>query len=131
MSNRATAHMIGRVVAAPEMKYSESGKGIANFSLAVNNRYKDKDEVSFFRFTAFGATAEMVSKHLSKGRLVSIESEPRQSRWEKDGSNRESVWFMVTHVTFLDSPSKESNSQQGAASSDLPSGHASDEYVPF
>lgn len=115
MANMATCFMIGRVTKEPESKILESGIQMTSFSLAVNSKYKDKETVSFFRHVAFGKTAELCAKHLAKGRQVHLESEPRQNRFEVEGQNRESVSFIVSRVTFLDSPERTDKPPEGPA----------------
>lgn len=115
MANMATCFMIGRVTKDPETKVLESGVQMTSFSLAVNSKYKDKETVSFFRYVAFGKTAELCAKHLAKGRQVHLESTPKQNRFEVDGQSRESISFIVVTVTFLDSPERTEKPSEGPA----------------
>lgn len=64
--------LIGNLTKDPEIHYTPSGTAVANFSLAVNRRYKQgdevKEEVCFVDIVVFGKQAENSGKYLSKGR---------------------------------------------------------------
>ena len=58
--------MMGRLTRDPEVRYSNDNKAVANFTLAVDRRFKrDGDpDADFFFCTAFGKTAEFAEKYL-------------------------------------------------------------------
>ena len=68
--------LMGRLTRDPELKYTKGAEpmAVANFSLAVNRRFKKsgEQEVDFISCVAFGKNAEFVSKYFHKGQLVSI-----------------------------------------------------------
>jgi single-stranded DNA-binding protein len=103
MGSRATTNLIGHVTAAPKCDEYQPGKWLARFTIAVNRRRGEKDEVDYFRCIGFGLLAETVRKHVSKGRLISWDCEPQQHRWEKDDEKREDVSFVGQKLLFLDS----------------------------
>ena len=67
--------LMGRLTRDPEMRYGQSGTGIASFSLAVDRRFKREGqaEADFFNCTAFGKQGEFVEKYLKKGTKVLLE----------------------------------------------------------
>lgn len=81
--------LIGRLTADPVSKYLPSGSAVVEFSIA-NNYYissKNTTEVNYFDVVAFGKTAEIVSKYLTKGKQVAVMGTLRQERWQdKDTS---------------------------------------------
>ena len=70
--------LIGNLGKDPEVKYTPSGMAVARFTLATNERYKDKegnwqDKTEWHNLVAFQRTAEIVGEYLKKGRTVYIE----------------------------------------------------------
>lgn len=78
MSTRNQVKITGNVGQTPELKYTSSNTAFLNISVAVNERYKDKDgqqqtRTTWLRATIWGKRAEGLSKIIKKGQLVSIE----------------------------------------------------------
>jgi len=85
--------IIGNLGRDPEVKYLPSGRAVANFSVATNERYQDKDgnwqdSTEWHRVVFFGKTAETVGQYLSKGSSVYIEGRLKTRSWEQDGQKR-------------------------------------------
>ena len=98
--------VIGRLVADPEAKYIGE-TAVSNFRIAVNRDFKNKDgnyDADFFSVSAFGKTAEMVTKYLTKGRQIAIEARLQSRTYEaQDGSKRNVVELVAQHIEFLGS----------------------------
>lgn len=87
------------------------GTGIvANFSVAVNDRYKDKtgnlvQTTDYVNVQVFGKLAQTVKNHLCKGRKVLVEGRLKQDKWvAADGQKRETMVVRAEQVEFLDAP---------------------------
>ena len=105
--------IMGNLTRDPEIRYNPNGTAVANFSLAVNRRYKQgeefKDEVSYIDVVVFGKQAENCSQYLSKGSAALVEGRLQQRRWETDdGQKKSKVEVVAGNVQFM--PKK----QQGA-----------------
>ena len=79
--------LIGNLGKDPEVKYTPSGTPVAKFTLATNERYKDKDgqwqdRTEWHNITAWARTAEIAGEYLKKGRTVYIEGRLRTDSWE-------------------------------------------------
>ncbi len=79
--------LIGNLGKDPEVKYTPNGTAVAKFSLATNERYKDKDgnwqdRTEWHNITAWARTAEIAGEYLKKGRTVYIEGRLRTDSWE-------------------------------------------------
>ena len=82
----------GRLVRDPELRYTQTGKTVASFTLAVNRRFSHNQEqtADFIPIVVWDKLAEVCSKHLFKGSQVLIEgrmqsyasSQLRGSRWK-------------------------------------------------
>ena len=92
--------LIGRLTRDPELRSTNSGKNIANFSLAVD---RGNDETDFFDVNAWENLGEIVSKYTSKGSKVAVTGRLRLESWETDGQKRSRVVIVAQDVQFLDS----------------------------
>ena len=94
----------GNVTRTPEMKFLSSGHAVVKFSLAHNNKWKDKsgdwqERVSFFEVQAFGPLAENIANSIDKGTRVIVSGRIEQRSWEtEDGSKRSVVEINADEV---------------------------------
>src|SRR5437879_6978304 len=71
--------LVGNLVRDPELRYTPQGTPVCSFSLATNERRKDRatgennDVTTWFRVTLWGGQAETASQYLSRGRLDYID----------------------------------------------------------
>ena len=112
--------LIGRLATDPDLKYTQSGIAVANFRLAVERPFSNKDgerETDFFTVVCWRKLAETVGEYLDKGRLVGVKGRLQVSQWEQDGQKRERVEVVADEVRFLDGKrERESGSQDEVAS---------------
>lgn len=137
MINRVV--LVGRLTRDPEMRTTQSGKSVCDFSIAVQKRIKPQDgspDADFFRVTAWEKTAEYVANYLSKGRLVAVDGRLQSRKYTaQDGSNREVVEVIADNVQGLDRPKDDAGA--GASGEAAPARGAArtaaspDEYDPF
>ena len=94
--------LIGRLTADPELRYFESGKSVAKFSIAVN---RTKDEADFFEIEAWEKTAEVAGQYCRKGSQVGISGSLVQERWQDKttGTNRSKVVVRCSRLELLGS----------------------------
>ncbi len=111
--------LIGRLTRDAEMKFTQGGMAIANFSLAVNRRKKNgdnwEDDAHYFDCTLFGKSAESIEGWLKKGKQVAITGELKQDRWEQDGQSRSKVGIVANSVQLLASPGDNKQKAQAPA----------------
>jgi single-strand DNA-binding protein len=125
---------LGNIVRDPEIKYSANGVAIANFTLAVNNRYKKGDEmkedVVYVDVTCFNKQAESVGEYCQKGDTVLIDGRLTQSNWEdrETGQKRSKLGVTAQLVNFI-KLQKKSDGAPKAGSHDTPP--VDDGNVPF
>jgi single-strand DNA-binding protein len=97
-----SVNLIGNLVADAEMRFTTSGKAVANFSVAHNKKLKDEEKASFFDCVIWDKAAEALTKYLVKGKKVGLTGELNQRRWKTDaGENRSKVEIIVYNVDFL------------------------------
>jgi single-strand DNA-binding protein len=99
--------IIGRLTRDAELKYISSGQAVCKFSIASNYRKKEgdqwKDEANFFDIVLWGRQGETLNQYLVKGKMVGIEGELRQDRWQQDGQNRSKVEIVADNIQLLSS----------------------------
>jgi single-strand DNA-binding protein len=101
--------IVGNLGRDPELRYTPQGNAVCNFSMATNERRRDKageqqDITTWFRITVWGKQAENVSKYLAKGRRVYVEGRLHVEDWtDRDGKQRYTLEVNATDVHFLDS----------------------------
>jgi single-strand DNA-binding protein len=94
--------LIGNVGRDPEIRYTQSGEPIANFTLATNEVWNDKsgqkqERTEWHRVEVFGKTAQVVRDYVTKGRPVYIEGSVRYEEWtDKDGNKRNTTRIRVS-----------------------------------
>ena len=104
MSSLNRVILIGRVVAQPEMRYTTSGKAVANFRLAVDRRGRGDGEnnADFIPIVAWERTAEICGEFLTKGKLVAIEGRLQTRTYEtKDGQKRSAFDIVADDMRML------------------------------
>ena len=116
--------LIGRLTRDAELKYTAGGQAVCKFSIAVNRRKKNgdqwEDEANFFDIVVWGRQGESLHPYLVKGKMVGVNGELRQDRWQQDGQNRSKVEIVTNYLQLLGggSFSGDKQSQQNSGSSD-------------
>jgi single-strand DNA-binding protein len=97
--------LIGRLTRDAELKYTSGGQAVCKFSIAVNRRKKNgdqwEDEANFFDIVLWGKQGESLQSYLVKGKMVGVDGELRQDRWQQDGQNRSKVEIIANYVQLL------------------------------
>ena len=115
----------GNLTRDAELKYTNSGTAICNFSLAVNEKYGETDYVSYLDFTIWGKFADAVNQYLNKGTSISVTAKAKQERWEKDGTKHSKVKFTVIGLKMFGSK------KTGENNSPKPTEENFDDDIPF
>ena len=89
-----------------EMRRTQSGMSILNFSVAVNERRKDaqgeyKDYTNWVGCVLFGKRAESLENRLSKGAKVAVQGKLRYSEWETDAGKRSKLEVLVDEIELM------------------------------
>jgi len=105
MGDLAVAVLVGRLTRDAELKYTPSGQAVCHFSVATGSRVKKGDqwvdESSFWDVDLWGKRAESVNQYLTKGKLVAVQGDMRQDKWEQDGQSRMKVKITANDVQLL------------------------------
>jgi len=97
--------LIGRLTRDAELKYTSGGQAVCKFSIAVNRRKKNgdqwEDEANFFDIVLWGKQGESLQSYLVKGKMIGVDGELRQDRWQQDGQNRSKVEIIANYIQLL------------------------------
>jgi len=111
--------IIGRLGQDPKLSYTSSGQAVANFSVATDEGYRDRqtgqkvERTEWHRVVAWRQTAEFCGNYLAKGRLVMVEGKLQTRKWQgQDGQDRFTTEIVADNVEGLDrAPDRQSNGQ--------------------
>ena len=117
--------LVGNVGKDPEVRYSQSGTPVANFSLATNERFKDRNDewqerTEWHSIVAWQRLAEIVGEYVAKGSKVYVEGKLETTSWEdrQSGERKYRTQVVARDLVLLDSRGNVSN------------GHAATDYGP-
>jgi single-strand DNA-binding protein len=132
--------LIGNLGRDPELRYTQSGQAVANFTLATSERFANKageqqERTEWHRIVAWGKTGELCAQYLSKGRSVYIEGRLQTRDWEdKEGQKRSTTEIVAQNVTFLGPRTGAPSGASGGAGGDSqrePAAPPASEEIPF
>jgi len=102
--------LIGNLGRDPEIRYTQGGQAVANFTLATTESFttregKREERTEWHRIVVWGKTAELCTQYLAKGRSVYVEGRLQTREWEdKDGQKRRTTEVVAQTVQFLGGP---------------------------
>ncbi len=113
------AILVGNLGRDPELRYTQGGQAVANFSLATSETFNDKsgqrqERTEWHRIVVWGKVAENCAQYLAKGRTVYIEGRIQTREWEnKEGQKQRTTEIVAQTVQFLGGPRGEGGGRQG------------------
>lgn len=103
--------IIGRLTRDVELRHTDLGKAVANFTVAVDRPFKNRQgerDTDFIRIVAWDKLAELCSQYIGKGRLVAVDGRLQIRSYEGDDGQRRYITEVVAKdVVFLDKPKEE------------------------
>lgn len=100
--------IMGTITRDPQLSYLPTQTAVCELSIALNEKYKDKETVSYFDCQSYGKTAENINKYFKKGSRILLTGKLKQDRWDgKDGGKRSKVRIIVLGFDFVDRAKKE------------------------
>ena len=102
--------LMGRLTADPDFSQTQSGTAYCRFTVAIDRKFTDKatgqKEADFIGCTAWGKTAEFVSKYFSKGKMIIVEGTLRNNNYtDSNGVKHYSYNVVADSVSFGESKS--------------------------
>jgi len=104
--------LIGRLGKDPESKFTPNGSKVTHFSLAVSNRWKDKngemkESTEWINVEAWGRLGEVCQEYLKKGSLIYLEGRLKTDKYEANGETKYFTKIVLQSFEFLDKKEKE------------------------
>lgn len=99
--------LIGNLGGDPEVRYTQDGTPVANFSIATSESWTDKvsgekrESTEWHKIVAWRRLAEICGEYLTKGRKVYVEGKLKTRPWEKDNVTRYTTEIIASDVQFL------------------------------
>ncbi len=99
--------LIGNLGRDPEIRYTQGGQPVANFTMATSERWNNKDgerqeRTEWHKIVVWGKLAEFCGEYLSKGRQVYAEGRLQTREWEdKDGNKRWTTEVVANSIQFV------------------------------
>jgi single-strand DNA-binding protein len=99
--------LVGRLGRDPETRYTSGGQAVANFSVATDESFKDRNgerqkRTEWHKIVVWGKQAEIAQQYLKKGSLVFIEGRIQSREWQdKEGQKRTSFEIVATNFRML------------------------------
>lgn len=97
MPNFNQCTFMGHLTRDPEFRQTTGGMGVVNFGIAVNHKYKDKEEVCFLDCKAFGSTADFISRDCRKGDAVFVSGRLTLEQWTSKSGERRSKHALLVN----------------------------------
>ena len=101
--------LVGRLGRDPETRYTGSGSAVANFSIATDETFKDRNgerqkRTEWHKIVVWGKQAEIAQQYLKKGSLIYLEGRIQSREWQdKEGQKRTSFEIVANGFRFLGS----------------------------
>jgi single-strand DNA-binding protein len=133
--------LVGNVGKDPEVKYTPNGVALAKFSMATNERFKDKsgewqDRTEWHNVLAWQRLAEIVGEYVQQGAKLYIEGKLQTSSWEdrNNGEKKYRTEIVARDIVLLGSREMASKEVRNSAEEEREQVHAgeiTDEDIPF
>lgn len=144
--------IVGNLGRDPELRYTPQGAAVCSFSMATNEKRRDKggdmqDVTTWFKITLWHKQAETASKYLTKGSPVYIEGRLRVEEYtDRDGKNRQSLEVNGTDMQFISagtaggrnneyggdsSPDNDFESRNSSSANEMNQSVPTDDDIPF
>lgn len=131
------AIIIGNLGKDPEVRFTPSGQAVANFNIATNESWTDKqgqkqERTEWHRIVVWGKLAELCGEYLSKGRQCFVEGRIQTREWtDKEGKKNYTTEIVAQNVQFLGGRPQGQGGGQQQREEQLPPGEAPPDDVPF
>ncbi|MGN0974595.1 MAG: single-stranded DNA-binding protein [Gemmiger sp.] len=109
--------IMGRLVADPQMRQTQTGKNVASFRIACDRGRKDangQSQADFFDVVAWDRSAEFVCRYFQKGSLIVVDGRLQSRQYQdKNGNNRTAIEIVAGNINFA-GPKSSNSGAMGA-----------------
>ena len=119
----------GNLTKAPELRKTQSGKDVTNFSIAIN---EGKDKTEFVNCIAWEKQAELIVQYCNKGDRLACSGKLQTRKWDdKDGNTRYATEVVVYQFDFPPKSSKADNTDYQAPQDSAGHSGGVEDFIPF
>lgn len=107
--------LVGRLTRDPELRKTQSGISVVNFTLAVNRSFQDQSgetQADFINCIAWRNQAENLARYMRKGSLIGVEGRIQTGSYETDEGTRYTTDVVANRIQFLESRNQQQPQQQ-------------------
>ena len=113
--------LLGNLTRDPELRTTQNGNSVCNFSLAVNRTWRNADgeqqeEVDFIDCVAWGKAGELIEQYMNKGRSLLVSGRLKQDTWEQEGNKRSKLEVVVEDFNFVGGGGDDASSDSSSKS---------------
>ena len=123
---------MGRLVRDPDVTFTDNGKCVTRFILAINYKSNGENHAEFVKCESWEKTAELIGEYCGKGDKILVEGRLHTNKYIKNDETRFSTIVVVNHLEFAEKKNKNTKktpiSEQQPVS-DIPSGSV-EEWPP-
>ena len=131
--------LIGNLGRDPEVRYTQGGTAVANFTMATTDAWQDaagekKERTEWHRIVVWGKQAEVVGEYLRKGRPVYVEGSLQTREWtDREGQKRYTTEVRAQRIQFLGRPDDRAAAPSAPAPEEGagPTGGYAEDDIPF
>ena len=129
--------LIGNLGRDPEVRFTQGGTPVANFTLATNERWTDQsgerqEKTEWHRIVVWGKQAEIAGEYLRKGRQVYVEGSLQTREWtDRDGNKRYTTEVKALRFQMLGSRDDREPSSAPAEPAQAQGGGYQEDDIPF
>ncbi len=131
MLNKAI--LVGRLTRDPELKSTQGGVSVVNFTVAVPRRFKDANgerQSDFINCVAFRNTAEFISNWFNKGNIIALDGSIQTRNYDKDGQKVYVTEVIVDNASFVEGKKDQDYAAPQAAVPQSPKDNTFADVVP-
>lgn len=97
-------HLIGNLTKDPELRYTKQNIPVASYTIAINNRYGEKQQTDFINISTWGKSGEFIKKYFQKGQAIAITGRLKNKNYEDNNGNKHYSMEVVTEdIEFVGS----------------------------
>lgn len=123
--------LMGRLTRDPELRNTNSGKDVCNFTVAIDDGYGENKNTSFINCVAWNKTAEFVSNYFSKGKMIIVIGRIQSRSWDgQDGKKNYTTEVVVNEVSFGESKRSEGGEPQQAQTPPMNTASVPERNIP-
>src|SRR5258708_31705210 len=127
--------LVGRLGRDPETRFTSGGQAVANFSVATDETYKDRNgerqkRTEWHKIVVWGKQAEIAQQYLKKGSLIFVEGRIQSREWQdKEGQKRTSFEIVANNFRMLGSRAESAAAGSGGGATSRSSGDDSESHA--